>query len=272
MWGWTFVLVKEAISQYPTVPFLALRFALAALVLALAVRRRPSARVLKVGVVIGLAVAGGYLTQTAGLALTSPGTAGLLTGLFVVFTPLLEIAFGRRVPVRTAVAVLVALAGTALMTGGAGGGSSVGDGLVVVAALCFALQIVLLGRWAPGLPPADLALVQMAVGAVVFTLLGPTQFRAPDQLVWVAIAVTGIFASALAFFVQTWAQAHLSPSRTALVMTLEPAWALLFAVLLAGQRLDAAQGLGAAMILLAIAGHEVLGLRSAGQGPDTRPV
>ncbi|MGH7777492.1 MAG: DMT family transporter [Candidatus Dormibacterales bacterium] len=267
VWGWTFVLVKEAISQYPTVPFLAIRFAVALAVLALAVRRRPSARVLRVGALIGLTVAAGYLTQTVGLALTSPGVAGLLTGLFVVFTPLLELALGRAVPPRTGVAVVLALAGTALLTGGAGGGSALGDGLVVAAALCFALQIVLLGRWAPGLPPAQLAMVQMGTAAVVFSALGSTQIRVPGGGVWFAILVTGVLASALAFFAQTWAQTHLSPSRTALILSLEPAWALLFAVLLAGQRLDAAQGAGAALVLAAIVGHEAAGLRRLGPRP-----
>src|SRR5919201_974248 len=113
VWGWTFVLVKDAISQYPTLPFLAMRFALAALVMAVLVHRLPSRRALVRGAAIGAAPAAGYLLQTVGLQYTSPGNAGLITGLFVVFTPLLERLAGRPVAVRTYVAVVGALAGTA---------------------------------------------------------------------------------------------------------------------------------------------------------------
>lgn len=241
--------------------------------MALILHRRPSLRVLKVGSLVGLALAAGYLSQTVGLNFTSPGTAGLLTGLFVVFTPVLERSFGRQVPRRTVVAVLVALLGTLLLTGFEGGGAALGEALVVISAAAFALQIVLLGRWAPGLPPADLALVQLAVTALVFVTigglggathvgwgaLGAAGFPPPGPAVWFAIAVTAVFASALAIFAQTWAQTHLTATRTAVIMTLEPAWALLFAVILAGQRLGAVQALGAALLLGAIVGHETLG-------------
>jgi drug/metabolite transporter (DMT)-like permease len=261
VWGWTFVLVKDAISQYPTLPFLAIRFALAALVLIAVVRRPPGWFTVRVGVPIGLALAVGYLLQTVGLQTTSPGNAGLLTGLFVVFTPLIDGLFGASIPRRTIIAAIAALVGTFLLTGSGFRLPGLGDLLVMGCAIAFAVHIVLLSRWAPSLPPAPLAMVQMLTAAAIFGGGAIPQFRLPSGGVWFAIAVTGVLASAVAFLIQTWAQRHLSASRTALVLATEPAWALLAAILLAGQRLDLLQAFGAGIVLLAILGHEVVAAR-----------
>jgi drug/metabolite transporter (DMT)-like permease len=263
VWGSTFVLVKDAISHYPTLPFLAIRFALAALVMILVVRRPPGWKLVRVGVPIGVALAAGYLLQTVGLQTTSPGNAGLLTGLFVVFTPLLEGFVGVHVPVRTVVAAVLALAGTALLTGSGFALPHLGDLLVIGCALAFAVHIVLLSRWAPGLPPAPLAMVQMLTAALLFGGASLPQLRVPPSGVWFAIAVTGVLASALGFLIQTWAQSYLSASRTALVLSTEPAWALAAAILLAGQHFGFLQAAGAALLLVAIVGHEVLANRAA---------
>lgn len=263
VWGSTFVLVKDAISHYPTLPFLSLRFALAALVMLIVVRRPPAWAVIRVGVPIGLALATGYVLQTYGLALTSAGNAGLLTGLFVVFTPILEGVLGARVPARTVIAAIAALIGTALLTGSGLAMPGRGDLLVIGCALAFAVHIVLLARWAPGLPAPPLALAQMLTATLVFTVAAGPQIRVPPSGVWFAIGVTGVLASALGFLIQTWAQRRLSASRTALILATEPAWALLTAILVAGQRFGPAQGLGAALVLLAIVGHELLALRES---------
>jgi drug/metabolite transporter (DMT)-like permease len=263
VWGSTFVLVKDAISHYPTLPFLAVRFALAALVMVVVVHRPPGWRVVKVGVPIGIALAAGYLLQTVGLQTTSPGNAGLLTGLFVVFTPLIDGLFGARIPVRTIASVVLALAGTVLLTGSGFALPGIGDLLVVGCAVCFAIHIVLLSRWAPGVPPAALAMIQMLTAAVLFNAASAPNFKVPPSSVWFAIAVTGVLASALGFLIQTWAQSHLSASRTALILVTEPAWAMLAAILLAGQRFGLLQASGAALLLLAIVGHEILALRDA---------
>jgi drug/metabolite transporter (DMT)-like permease len=260
VWGWTFVLVKDAVSQYPTLPFLQVRFALALLVMAILVRRLPTRVELRYGLTAGVVLAAGYLTQTSGLTMTSPGNAGLITGLFVVFTPLLNRLFGAPIHWWTWGATALSLAGLVMLTGGPAG-MGVGDLLVLACAVLFALHIVLLGRWSPGRPAAPLAMVQMAACVLLFSAGGTWQLRAPAGAVWLAIAVTGVFASALAFYIQTWAQQHLSPSRTALILATEPAWALAAAVVLAGQRFGAIQAAGAALVLVAILGHEVASLR-----------
>ena len=158
---------------------------------------------------------------------------------------------------RTVIAVLVALGGTVMLTGGLGG-MGLGDALVLVCAVLYGLHIVLLSRWSPGLRAAPLAMVQMATCAVIFSVGGtPTLHSMPSLSVWFAIVITGVFASAIAFYIQTWAQAHLDASRTALILATEPAWALVAAVVLAGQRLDLVQALGAVLVLAAIVGHEL---------------
>jgi len=260
VWGWTFVLVKDAVTQYPTLGFLQLRFILAALVMVAVVHRLPTRRELWSGAVAGTILAGGYLFQTVGLTMTSPGNAGLITGLFVVFTPLIDRVFGVAVHRRTLIAVAVALGGTVMLTGGLGG-MGLGDALVLVCAVLYALHIVVLSRWSPGLRSAPLAMVQMATCAVIFSIGGtPTLHALPSPSVWFAIFITGVFASAIAFYLQTWAQRHLDASRTALILATEPAWALVAAVVLAGQRLDAVQAAGAALVLAAIVGHELVPL------------
>ncbi|HEY2594897.1 MAG TPA: EamA family transporter, partial [Chloroflexota bacterium] len=139
VWGWTFVVVKNAIAEYPTLPFLQLRFILAFLVMAVLVRRLPTRRELRLGLVAGAVLAGGYLTQTVGLSLIAPGNAGLITGLLVLFTPLLDRVFGVPLKRRTIVAVIVSVVGIGLLTGGASG-FGLGDMLVVACAVLFALH------------------------------------------------------------------------------------------------------------------------------------
>ena len=211
------MLVKDAVTQYPTLPFLQIRFALALLVMALLVRRLPTRRELRLGVIVGAVLAGGYLAQTVGLTQTSPGNAGLITGLFVVFTPLINRLFGAPIRWWTWVATAVSFAGLAFLTGGLAG-MGIGDALVLVCAVLFGLHIVLLSRWSPGLPAAPLAMVQMGTSAVIFSAGGTWQLHLPSASVWFALVITGVFASALAFYIQTWSQGFISANRTALIL------------------------------------------------------
>ena len=269
VWGWTFVLVKDAITHYPTLPFLQLRFILAFLVMAALVHRLPARKELRVGVAAGGVLAAGYLTQTVGLSMTTPGNSGLITGLFVVFTPLIDRIFGVRLRWWTLTAVATALIGTVLLVGGPAG-VGLGDILTVACAFLFGLHIVLLSHWSAGLRSAPLAMLQMATSALIFTGGGTWSLRLPSQDVWIAIVITGVFASALAFYIQTWAQQHISASRTALILTTEPAWALAAAVVLAGQRFGPLQAVGAALVLAAIVGHEVAHLKFKVHGDEAQ--
>jgi len=267
VWGWTFVLVKDAITHYPTLPFLQIRFILAFLVMVALVRGLPTRREVWVGIIAGAVLAAGYLAQTVGLTMTSPGNSGLITGLFVVFTPLIDRIFGVPLHRWTLIAVVTALAGTAMLVGGPAG-FGLGDLLTIICAVLFALHIVLLSRWSPGLRSAPLAMMQMGTSALIFTGGGSWSLRAPSPGVWLAIVITGVFASALAFYIQTWAQQHLSASRTALILATEPAWAVAAAVILAGQRFGLLQAVGAGLVLAAIVGHEVAHLKFKAHGDE----
>lgn len=264
VWGWTFVVVRVAVAHYPVLPFLCLRFAVAgALLLPLASRAGSGIRH---GIVPGLALAAGYACQTLGLQYTTASKAGLLTGLMVVFTPLLEWMFyGRRPRALTLLAVSVAFAGTALLAAG-GSGFSVtrqellGDGLEISTAVCFAVHVILLSRVPSGTMTGQVALAQMWTAAAIFAA-GSTLGRgipAPPPSIWTAVLITAILASAVAFWVQTFVQQRLSPSRTAVVLVMEPAFATVFGFALAGDRFGRVQALGAGLILAAIFVHEVI--------------
>jgi drug/metabolite transporter (DMT)-like permease len=261
VWGWTFVVVKDAIAQYPVIPFLAIRFVLATLVLwiivmALRLRIRRAA----IGLAIGLVLALSYLFQTLGLHGTSVANTGLITGLFVVFTPILDrLIFGVATRRATWLAAAAAFAGTALLTGGAPTGLHQGDVLVLVAAVGLAFHITLLSRYASA-GPLVLAAWQMTAAGLFLTAgafaTGAVVLPVPMS-VWPALAITGIFASAIAFWVQTYAQQRLPATRTALILTLEPAFTVFFAFLLVGERFGLVQTVGAALILGALFFSEI---------------
>ena len=265
IWGWTFVVVKEAISHYPVVSFLGVRFVLAAIVLWLiVVLMRQRARVARAGLAIGVVLALSYLLQTLGLKATSVANTGLITGLFVVFTPIID-SIAWHVPSRKEawLAAGVAFAGTALLTGGAPTGLHFGDLLVLAGSVGFALHITLLSRYASG-GPLLLAAWQVTAAGVVLTAgaLGSRSAVFPiPASVLPAIAITGVFASAIAFWVQTYAQQRLPASRAALILTMEPAFTVFFAFLLVGERFGLLQGVGAVFILAALFYSEIRGGR-----------
>lgn len=261
IWGWTFLIVKDAVASYSVLTFLALRFTLAAgLLLPFAVRQW-SWKVAVRGAGIGAAVALGYLFQTFGLTGTSAAHAGLLTGLFVIFTPVLDRLLYRAplAPV-TLLSVMVGVGGTALLTlNGLSTSISWGDALELLTAVAFALQIVWLGHYSRGLPSTPLAASQMipaAAGFWILTLTTQTTLRMPSPSVWLAIVITGGLASALAFWVQTFVQQRITSARTAVILLAEPLFATIFAVWLGGERLSAIQWTGAVLILASLLVHE----------------
>jgi drug/metabolite transporter (DMT)-like permease len=258
IWGLTFVQVKDALELYPLFAFLAVRFAIATVVLALPARR-PVRELPRGGWVagagLGLLLAAGYALQTAGLERTSVSNAGFITGLYVVFTPLAAVALFRvRIGAIVWAGVALSTAGLALLSGG-GGADGIGDLLVLAGSAAYSLQIALMERYAPRYDPVAFTFVEMLAAfagfAVVAVALG--QIELPrGWTVWGALLVTGVFASALGFLVQTWAQQRTSATRTALAFAMEPVWAAIFGFWLAGDRLGAIAWVGAALIMAGI--------------------
>ena len=182
-------------------------------------------------------------------------STGFITGLYVVFTPLIALALFRTpVPLAAWGGVLLSLVGLLLLSG-IPGGSTAGNLLVLGNALAQAVQIALMERFAPRYDARALTFLQMAVSAVGFTVIALAlgDLSWPDTAqVWYALVVTGIFAGALGYLVATWVQSRTTAARAALVFTLEAPFAALFGVLLLAERLGWVGWLGCAVMLTGI--------------------
>ena len=261
VWGWTFVVVRDSVMVYSVLGFLALRFTIASLCLGPFSFKRLNRGTLIAGTGIGICLAGGYLLQTYGLRYTTPTNSGLITGLFVVFAPVAGLALFRvRIDSVFLVPLGACLVGTFLLVGDSPEAVRIGDGLTLGCAACFGLHIALLSHYAHRHDAAALALAQMVATALLCGLpwLFFESFSYPPVHVWSALLITGVLASALAFTLQTYVQQRLSATRTAIILTMEPVFAVFFGYLLAGDRLSWIQGGGAVLILAAIATSEVL--------------
>ena len=205
------------------------------------------------GIVIGLALAAGYAFQTFGLRFTTPAKAGFITGLSVALVPIGQAIFLRRIPgLNSIVGVALATVGLALLSLNAGLLIGFGDLLVLGCAVAFATHILLVGRFAPDWQPLRLAFVQIATVAVVtatLALLFERPIGWPPPNVWFAAAFTGLFATALAFFIQSRAQQATTPTHTALIFAAEPVFAGIFSFLLIGEVFLPRQLAGAALII-----------------------
>ncbi len=259
VWGLTFTMVQDAIESLPVTAFLAYRFlAAAAIVTVFAWRdlRALSADGWRVGLVIGAFLTAGYLFQTLGLQHTSASSAGFITGLFVVLTPLLgAVVLGQRAGTTAWLAAGASALGLFLLSGAGADFRLGGDGLVLLCAVAFSAHILATDRGVAGHSVGALVAVQLWVAGLACLALaaigGDLEVPRGGE-VWSALAVTAVVASALGFLVQSYAQRHASPSRTALILASEPAFAGLFGYLLAGDRLGPVEWLGAAIILAAI--------------------
>ncbi len=243
IWGGTFVVVHEVIRHESVLSFLAWRFWVAGLVL-IAIRPRAavalSATGRRQGLILGAILATGYITQTFGLKFATPTVSGFITGLFVVFTPILTgVILGRHISIGAWAAVALATAGLAALSLH---GFAIGRGelLTVIAALSFASHIVGLAAWSTAADAYALTIWQLCTTAMICTIGAP--FFGGLQLPhsgssWMAIAFLGVAATSFAFLVQTWAQVHLSPTRTAVILTMEPTFAGVFGVTVGGDAL-----------------------------------
>lgn len=257
VWGYSFLAVKDAIASMPVMDFLAWRF-LAASVVMIALRptclrnvtRLELLRGVGLGTILGLA----YIAQTYGLRYTSVANSGFITGMFVVLTPVMSWILLRRKTNRTTwMVVALATVGLALLSLN-GWAVGIGELLTLVCAVLFAIHIVGLGEWSSQYKPYAFTLLQIGAVAVISLIAAIHEGITvpPDRGVWEAVVITGVLATAVAFFVQTWAQSLVSATRAAVVMTMEPVFAGLFAVIIVGDQLTGRTLGGAACILAAM--------------------
>lgn len=257
VWGSTFFMIKDLVDRLPPADFLAVRFLIAAFAMTVMFYRslwRLTRREWMQGLLLGLVYAFGQLLQTVGLAHTDASISGFATGMYVVFTPLLgTVLLRQRLPSITWVAVLLAVGGLAIL---ALRGLSLGYGvwITLASAVLYALHIVGLGLWSRPGSAFALSTVQMLAISVVCLLAtlphGP--MLPPDGRAWLAIIYMALAAGAGAMLIQTWAQAHMSSTRAAIVMTLEPVFAAGFAVALGGEALTWRMLAGGALVLAAM--------------------
>lgn len=255
VWGWTFTVVRDAVSSYPVMGFLAIRFALATLVMAPLGARRLDLRGWGVGLGIGLALAAGYVLQTAGLRSTTPTNSGLITGLFVLFAAVWNRAlFGVRTRRGYPWLVLCSLLGLGLLTGGGLQRPTLGDLLTLGCAVAFGLHVALLDRYAGAYSVRGLALAQLAATAGVCAVAWPAvePLLLPGPAVWQAIVLCGVVASAGAFLIQTAAQRELPAAQAAMILTMEPVFAGWFGHVLSGDALTGLQYAGGGLMLAAL--------------------
>ncbi|GAB6934453.1 MAG: DMT family transporter [Bacillota bacterium] len=284
VWGATFVLVQKAIAKLPPFSFLAVRFTLAALCLwaigrLLGQKARADRRSLAAGAVLGVWLFGGYALQTLGLLWTTPARAGFITGLSVVLVPLFSwLILHHRPTVPAWAGAGLAAAGLYLLTGAgeeifrlfkdgssaelaalsiAGSAWNRGDTLVLMCALCFALQIICTGRYAPRHNALVLAVVQIATVAVLsfaaaWVWENPAHLVSPsvwgNRDVWLALLITAVPATALAFWAQTAFQRYTTPAHVALIFATEPLFAALTSYWWTGEELGPLALVGGALI------------------------
>jgi drug/metabolite transporter (DMT)-like permease len=258
IWGVTFVQVKDAVDVYPLFAFLAVRYAIATGALGLVGGRRVltlGRSGLTAGAVLGGLLGLGIGLQTAGLERTTVSSTGFITGLYVVLTPLFGLLlFQTAVGLEVWAGVGCLVIGLALLSG-VDVGSPVGDLLVLASAAAQALQIVMVERFATRYDAIALTLVEMGACLVGFLAIALAlgQLEVPHgRTVWGALIVTGVFASALAYLIQVWAQRRISAARIAIVFSLETVFAGIFGYWLASDRLGLLGWSGCAVILAGI--------------------
>jgi drug/metabolite transporter (DMT)-like permease len=262
IWGATFVLVKNTLSDVSPILFVALRFTLATGALLAAFRGAAlpwrSWKTAGAGALAGVFLFSGYVFQTTGLRLTTAPRSAFITGLTSVAVPLLAaLVYRVRPQISEVTGVLIATIGLALMTlQGTLGPTSLGDLLTVCCALAFAAHIVTLGHFREKMSFELLAVSQLAVSAALgwalFSWVETPRVAWRPAVVW-AILITGLLATALAFTIMAWAQRYTSPARTALIFMLEPVVASITSYVLTGEGLSGRAAAGAALILGGVA-------------------
>ncbi len=256
IWGATFVVVKNELANIGPLAFVAIRFSFAFAFMAMLMGKsiaRIGHRQLAAGLLIGVFLFGGYALQTVGLRYTTASKAAFITGLCVVLAPVFaRLLLGQSPSIQAILGVVLATAGLALLSLVDSLTLSFGDLLVLGCAASFALHVVAISRFAPRMDTTALTTVQIGMvaicGGIATLAMEPLPTGIGLGTVGVA-AFMGLFATAFAFYVQNRAQAITTPTHTALVLSLEPVFGAIFAVLLAGEQLGIREIMGCVLIL-----------------------
>jgi drug/metabolite transporter (DMT)-like permease len=257
-WGLAFVVMKDAIERQTVNNFLFSRFVLAVVVM---IMIRPQCvklfnkDLLLRASTAGLFLGAGYILQTLGLARTGAAITGFITGLYVVFTPLIAaVVLKARITLVTWACVGVATIGLALLSLQ---GWSIGFGelLVLGSAFAFGAHIIALGKWSSGRDAYAMTVVQLAMCAVltgVASVFEGGYQLPPDSGVWSTVIFTAVACTAVAFVIQTWSQAHMSTTKVAVILTMEVVFAAFFAIVFGGETLTLQKAFGGTLVVIAM--------------------
>lgn len=257
IWGTSFSLVKTALQDISPILFLSIRFWLATLILLplflIRQERSITFNMVKKGVVLGFFMFLGMILQTVGLKYTTASKSGFLTGLAVIFVPMLVIFFEKKFPrIESMIGVFFAVTGIYLLTGPQGGGFNKGDLLTLFCAVSFAFQIVfieMLVRRGESFLLAFLMILFTALVATFSTLLLEESFIHVTYRMLKGLFIVSVFSTAVGFWIQTHWQPKTSATAAAVILTMEPVFAAFFAMLLIGEQMTGTGWIGAGLIL-----------------------
>jgi drug/metabolite transporter (DMT)-like permease len=256
-WGLSFVVMKDAIQRQSVNNFLFTRFTLAVIVMILI---RPQTiklfnkDLLQRGGLAGIFLGLGYIAQTLGLERTGAAITGFITGLYVVLTPLIaSIVLKEKITKFTWLCIAVATFGLGLLSI-RGFSVGIGEMFVLASAVLFAAHIIALSKWSSGRDVYAMTVIQLTMCAILAGLASAVEGYSlpPDRGVWSVVIFTAVFATAVAFIVQTWSQAHMSATKVAVILTMEVVFAALFAILLGGERLTLQTAIGGVLVVVAM--------------------
>jgi drug/metabolite transporter (DMT)-like permease len=257
IWGGAFVVMKDALARLDVNSFLAWRFLIATLLL-IAIRPKVLFQIdrkfLLKGVLVGTFLGSGYIFQSFGLTLTSVAKTGFITGLYVVLTPVLgALVLKKKIANVQWLSVLLATAGLLLLSF-KGLHVGLGEFLVFLSAIVFAAHIIALGEWSSGMDTYALTVVQLGTCALITTIAGLKSglHVPPDSGVWRAIIFCSVFATAIAFIFQTWAQSFMAATTVAVILTMEVVFAAIFGIAIAHESLTMKTAIGGVMVIVAM--------------------
>jgi drug/metabolite transporter (DMT)-like permease len=256
IWGSTFVTSKYLLQTVSPLIFIGVRFAFASALFALFFHQKvfsiPKGTWIK-GIVLGVLLFIGFATQTIGLQYTGASKSAFITGMMVVFTPICQLAIERRAPkVGNIIGIILVTFGLYFLTSPGGSEFNLGDGLNLICALTFGFYIVYLDVFSRDLDAVHLTIIQFVTCAVLGLgagVLFETIRFSPSIAGVLALTYLIVFATIIAIYVQNRFQKDTTPTRSAVIFSVEPVLAAVFAYLLLGEVLGVMGMLGGALIV-----------------------
>lgn len=259
-WGVTFLMVQDAINTTPVYSFLFFRFSLATIIMffiSYKFFKKINLKTVFYGIILGIFLFSAFATQTFGLTYTQSSIVAFITGLNVIFVPFLTFLFFKdKIKSNVLIATFIAVIGLYLLTMSGSLSFEKGEFLTLICAVLFALQIIFTGKFSKEVNVFLLVLFQLitvSILSLIFSLfLDNVTFNIPyDFAFFKAVIITAIFATVYAFLIQTYMQQFTTATKTAIIFTMEPVSAAIFAYLTANEILTITQFFGAILIILA---------------------